>query len=77
MSPDLNTRRQMRPLENILADFLTQGEAAAQLRVSKRTLERWERLREGPPITRLGRRIFYKRQSLRAWIHSRERAIAS
>jgi hypothetical protein len=60
--------------ERLLADFLTPEELAAELKVCKRTLDRWERLRDGPPITRLGRRNFYNKKSLQAWISSRERA---
>jgi hypothetical protein len=57
----------------LLADFLTQEEAAAELKICERTLDRWRRLREGPPITRLGRRILYRRSSLQAWLRARER----
>jgi hypothetical protein len=59
--------------ENLLADFLTQEEAAAELKVCERTLDRWRRLDEGPPITRLGRRILYRRSSLQAWLRTQER----
>jgi hypothetical protein len=58
--------------ENLLSDFLSQGEAAAELKVCERTLDRWHRLGEGPPITRLGRRILYRRSSLQAWLRGRE-----
>ena len=57
----------------LLADFLSQEEAAAELKVCKRTLDRWRRLGEGPPITRLGRRILYRRSSSQAWLRARER----
>jgi hypothetical protein len=60
--------------ENLLADFLTQGETAAELKVCERTLDRWRRLDEGPPITKLGRRILYRRSSLAAWIRAREQS---
>ena len=56
----------------VLADFLTQHDAAAELKVCERTLDRWRRLKEGPPITKLGRRVFYRRSSLLAWLHERE-----
>ena len=59
--------------ETLLADFLTPDEAAAELKVCARTLDRWRRLGEGPPITRLGRRIIYRRSSLQEWLRSRER----
>lgn len=58
--------------EPVLSDYFTQKQAAAQLKVTDRTLERWQRLREGPPITRLGRRILYRRSSLQAWLLARE-----
>ena len=54
----------MATIENLLADFLTQQEAAAALKVCERTLDRWRRLDEGPPVTKLGRRILYRRSSL-------------
>jgi hypothetical protein len=57
---------------NLLADFLTQDEAAAELKICERTLDRWRRLGEGPPITKLGRRILYRRSSLQVWLHGRE-----
>jgi predicted DNA-binding transcriptional regulator AlpA len=58
--------------ENLLADFLTQEEAAAELKICKRTLDRWRRLDEGPPITKLGRRVLYRRSSVQAWLRAQE-----
>lgn len=58
--------------EKLLADFLTPDEAAAELKVCARTLDRWRRLDEGPPITKLGRRTLYRRTSVQAWLRARE-----
>jgi predicted DNA-binding transcriptional regulator AlpA len=58
--------------DTVLADFLTQDEAAAALKICERTLDRWRRLGEGPPITKLGRRVLYRRSSLQAWLRTRE-----
>jgi hypothetical protein len=58
--------------EPLLSEYFTQEEAATELKVTERTLDRWQRLREGPPITRLGRRILYRRSSLQTWLHRRE-----
>lgn len=63
-------------IERVLADFLSQREAASELKVCERTLDRWRRLGEGPPITKLGRRILYRRTSLQSWLRARERASA-
>jgi hypothetical protein len=60
--------------ETLLNDFLTQEEAAAELKVCERTLDRWRRLSERPPITKLWRRILYRRSSVRAWLRAREHA---
>jgi hypothetical protein len=43
---------------SLLAEFLEQDQAAAELKVCQRTLDRWRRLGDGPPITKIGRRPF-------------------
>jgi hypothetical protein len=58
--------------DTLLADFLTQDEAAAELKICERTLDRWRRLGEGPPTTKLGRRVLYRRSSLQVWLRTRE-----
>lgn len=51
--------------------FLIQPEAAAFLRVSERTLERWRVEGGGPPFRRFGRRVVYARDDLEEWADSR------
>jgi len=58
--------------ETLLADFLERDEAAAELKVCRRTLDRWRQLGEGPPVTKLGRRVLYSRRSLLAWLREGE-----
>jgi hypothetical protein len=55
-----------------LANFLTQAEAAAELNICERTLDRWPRLGEEPPIAMLRRRIVYRRSSVQVWLRARE-----
>ncbi len=59
-------------MRNILVDFLARHEAAAELKVCDRTLDRWRRLGEGPPVTKLGRRVLYRYSSLQNWLSARE-----
>ena len=59
----------------LLDDYLSPAECAAELDINPRTLERWHRLREGPPRTIVGRKIFYHRESLRRWLHSCEQVM--
>jgi biotin operon repressor len=57
----------------ILDGFVSQAELAKQLDKTRRTLQRWERLREGPPVVYIGRDPYYSVESVRTWIRSRER----
>jgi hypothetical protein len=58
---------------NILDGYIDRPECAKQLDKTVRTLERWESLREGPPVTKIGRRPYYSLASLRKWLESCER----
>jgi ribosome-binding protein aMBF1 (putative translation factor) len=59
-------------MSEIMAGFLSRTELAEELGKSERTLERWEAQRSGPPITRIGHTPFYKIESVREWLRSRE-----
>ena len=61
----------------ILADYATEREVAEEIRASPRTLIRWRELGIGPPVTKLGRRILYRRSSFAAWLAQQERVNAS
>ena len=58
--------------DTLLSDYATETEAAAELRCHPRTLVRWRALRIGPPHTKLGGRILYRRGSIKAWLASLE-----
>ena len=58
----------------IFDDYFEPDEAAAQVGVCRRTLDRWHRLREGPPRTIVGRKILYHKQSLRDWVRAQEQS---
>jgi predicted DNA-binding transcriptional regulator AlpA len=60
-------------LSSILAGYLTPKNLAQALGVSERTVARWHRLREGPPRVEIGRKVFYRLESVNAWIASCER----
>lgn len=56
----------------ILDDYDTPEQLARQLGVSTITLARWRSLRTGPPPTKFGQKIFYKKASAKAWLASQE-----
>ncbi len=63
-------------LSSILAGYLTPKELAQALGVSERTVARWHRFREGPPRVEIGRKVFYRLESVNTWIASCERTEA-
>ena len=60
-------------VSSILAGYLTPKDLAQALGVSERTVARWHRFREGPPRVEFGRKVFYRLESVSAWIASCER----
>jgi hypothetical protein len=57
---------------SVLSEYMTQEELATQINKSPRTIARWRRLREGPPVTYIGRTPYYYRPSTREWLASQE-----
>lgn len=55
-----------------IQDLLSEAEYAKQRGVSVRTAQRERTLRIGPPFIRLGRRIFYRPESIEAWLLAQE-----
>ena len=54
--------------------YLTKEGAAAFLGKSGATLDRWHRLRVGPPRTKIGSSTFYREAALNAWLVAQEQA---
>lgn len=55
------------------AILLTTTEAAEVLRISAITLHRWRKARKGPPFIPMGRKVYYRRTDLEAWIQQQQR----
>ena len=62
----------MSELVPILAEFMTIEDLAAELGRNKRTLDRWDALGIGPPRTRMGRTVLYRRTSVQKWLVAQE-----
>jgi excisionase family DNA binding protein len=50
--------------------LMTTEEVAAYVRLSAETLRYFRQRDEGPRFAKLGRRVFYRRQDVDAWIES-------
>ena len=55
---------------NTTQENLTPREAAAVLKRSPVTLERWRRLRCGPPFLRVCGRVLYRADDIAGWLDS-------
>ena len=60
------------PTPNALG-LWTPEQLASQLDVTVRTLQRWEVERRGPAVTKVGKKTFYRAETVTAWLESRER----
>lgn len=49
-------------------DRLTTDEAAVVSRIPKNTLAYWRHIGYGPKWAKIGRRVFYRRSDIEAWI---------
>src|ERR1041385_298501 len=56
----------------MIPDLLTPGDVARVTGQALATLTSWRCRRVGPPFIKIGRKIFYKADSLQQWINSRE-----
>jgi len=54
------------------AKILTTNEAARYLRLSASTLQHYRLRGEGPPFSRLGKLVRYRREMLDAWVEERQ-----
>ncbi|MBX3515223.1 MAG: helix-turn-helix domain-containing protein [Xanthobacteraceae bacterium] len=59
-------------MSEILEDYLPRAEAAKQINRTERTLQRWANQRVGPPVTRIGNQVLYRKDALRDWLKSLE-----
>jgi hypothetical protein len=58
--------------DNILSEYISEEDFARQQGISVRTLSWQRRYRKGPPWTKIGRKVFYRRSAIAAWLLSRE-----
>lgn len=61
-------------MQTNVSDTLTPREVAQSLKRSIPTLERWRRLRIGPPFYRVCGRVLYSAADIAAWIEEQKQA---
>jgi hypothetical protein len=60
----------------ILKDYISREQLAADIGKSTKTLVRWELDGRGPPVTRIGRDVLYFIPSVQRWLRSQEQSAA-
>jgi hypothetical protein len=60
----------------ILKDYVSREQLAANIGKSTKTLVRWELDGRGPPVTRIGRDVLYYIPSVQKWLRQQERSAA-
>lgn len=60
-------------MSNLLSEYLTRDQLAAELRVTPRTIIRWQAAADGLPHVQIGGRVLYRVASVKAWLESKER----
>lgn len=51
-------------------ELLREEEAAAEIKTSPSTMQKWRMYRKGPPFVKVGRGVRYRRGDLRKWLAS-------
>jgi transcriptional regulator with XRE-family HTH domain len=68
-----STEHDVPPL-SLLADLMSREQLAQELGLTADTLSRWEARRIGPPCTRIGRKVMYRRASVEVWLGAQEKS---
>ena len=69
--PNTAPASQEQPL-HLLAEWISREQLAGELGLASDTLARWEARQLGPPCTRIGRKVLYRRTSVQEWISAQE-----
>jgi hypothetical protein len=56
----------------LLSEMFTRQQLAVELQLTCDTLCRWETRQIGPPCTRIGRRVFYRRDAVESWLRAQD-----
>lgn len=63
---------QASPEDNLLSEFVARSDLATQLRISESTLREWGSAGKGPAPTKIGQKVYYHRDTVRAWLRGLE-----
>lgn len=70
---DAQDINQSEPDSGLLEDWISRHDLAISLGISEDTLWRWDMRRTGPQSIKLGRKVYYRRSTVRSWLEAQER----
>lgn len=70
--PTATSSAASRPGADVPPGYLDEATAAAQLGKQVQTLRKWAVQRKGPPRVKVGKRVLYREEALRAWLVAQE-----
>lgn len=73
MNDQVNAQRNGDGSTVLMEGWMGRREVAEALGISAATLQRWQTRRIGPPLVRIGRRVFYRADAFREWMICQER----
>lgn len=73
MNDQVNAQRNGDASGALMQGWMGRREVAEALGISAATLQRWQTRRIGPPLVRIGRRVFYRADAFREWMIAQER----
>ena len=73
MDDQVNAQRNGDASGALMQGWMGRREVAEALGISAATLQRWQTRRIGPPLVRIGRRVYYRADAFREWMISQER----
>ncbi len=73
MDDQVNAQRNGDASGALMQGWMGRREVAEALGISAATLQRWQTRRIGPPLVRIGRRVFYRADAFREWMIAQER----
>jgi hypothetical protein len=59
-------------MSGLLDEWLSEGETAAEIKKSLRTIRQWRKVGKGPPYARFGRTIKYRKSAIAEHFRSSE-----
>lgn len=61
----------------VLDDYMTREQLAVEIGLQPKTLAKWANMRKGPPLVKVGRKVFYRKDAVQAWLKSNETRTAA